>query len=127
MTEIKDIIDDIGIVAFENNIKIAALAVMSNSGNIIYQTENFNLSNQENDLLNAMKGIKSFKINDQEYLLEGADSEGIIGTNTKGMGYILLLPFQGGILVSYALPQAEPTKALEFLKNFTIKLNGQIS
>jgi len=126
MTEIKGIIDDIGIAAFESNINIAALAVISNSGKIIYQTENFNLSNQANNLLHAIKGTNSLKINDQEYLLEGNPSEGIIGTNSKGMGYIILVPFQGGFLVSYALPQAEPSRALAFLKNFTIKLNGQV-
>ena len=127
MTEIKGIIDDIGIAAFESNIKIAALAVISNSGKIIHQTENFNLSKQANELLNAVKGSKILEIDDQEYLLEGNSSEGIIGTNSKGMGYMILLPFQGGILVSYALPQAEPVKALAFLKRFTIKLNGQVN
>ena len=74
-----------------------------------------------------MKGSKILEIDDQEYLLEGNSSEGIIGTNSKGMGYMILLPFQGGILVSYALPQAEPVKALAFLKRFTIKLNGQVN
>ena len=126
MSDIKEIIDDIGIAALENNIKIAALAIISNSGKIIHQTENFDLSTQVNILLSAMKGTKSIKINDQEYLLEGTPSEGIIGTNSKGMGYLILVPFQGGALVSYALPQTEPTKALSFLNNFTDKLNGQV-
>ena len=126
MTNIKGIIDDIGIAAFESNIKIAALAVISSSGNSIYQTENFNLSNQANDLLNAINGKKLLKIKDQEYLLEGNPYEGIIGTNTNDMGYMIIVPFQGGILVSYALPQAEPTKALTFLKSYTTKLNGQV-
>lgn len=127
MNDIKGIIEDIGIAAFENNIKVAALAIISNSGKLIHQTENFDLSNQANILLSAMKGEKSIIINDLEFIMQGNPSEGIIGTNPNGMGSLIIIPFKGGLLVSYALPQAEPAKALTFLKSFTKMLNGQIN
>jgi hypothetical protein len=126
MSEIKGIIDDIGISALENNIKIAALAVISDSGKVIHQTENFDIRNQANILLSALKEKKSIKINDLEFILEGNSSEGLIGTNKDGMGYLIFVPFEGGVLVSYALPRAEPTKALSFLKIYTIKLDGNV-
>jgi len=40
MNEIKKVIDKLTITALETNIKIAAVAVLSDSGNIIYQTKN---------------------------------------------------------------------------------------
>jgi hypothetical protein len=126
MSEIKGIIDDIGILALENNIKIAALAVISNSGKLIHQTENFDLENKANILIGALKEEKSIKINDSEFIFEGNSSEGLIGTNKGGIGYLILVPFEGGVLVSYALPQAEPTKALSFLKTYVAKLDGNL-
>ncbi|MEJ2295887.1 MAG: hypothetical protein P8Y23_14115 [Candidatus Lokiarchaeota archaeon] len=123
MSDIKGIIDDIGISALENNIKIAAIAVISNSGKLIHQTENFDLEKQVNILLSAMKEEKSIKINDLEFKFQ-VNPEGIIGTNKARMGYLILVPFDGGVLVSYALPQAEPTKALSFLKTYAGKLAG---
>jgi hypothetical protein len=126
MTEIKGIIDDIGISALENNIKIAALAILSDSGKLIHQTENFDLKNQGSILLNAMKGKKTLTLNNIEFIIQGNPSEEIIGTSKAGMGYLIILPFQGGLLVSYALPQADPTKASAFLKSYTVRLDGKI-
>jgi len=123
MSELKRVIDEIGISALESNVKIAALAVVSNSGQLIYQTENFDLKNKVNTIMTAMKGGDSIKITDQEFILEGNPSEGLIGRNPSGMGYVILIPFQGGILVSYALPQADPNKVLKFLKDSSLRLD----
>ena len=126
MDEIKKIIDELGITALETNIKIASVAVMSDSGTIIFQTENWDLTNQTNNILNAIKGARSFVFNNLEFSVVETTLEGIIGTNNDGMGHIILAPFQGGLLVSYAMPQANPPKALSFLKNFAVRLNGKV-
>ena len=126
MDEIKSIVDDVGIAALENNIKIAAIAVVSDSGVLIYQTENWDLTNQTNILLNVIKGDRSFTLSDVEYSVVETTSEGIIGTNNKGMGHVIFSPFQGGVLVSYAMPQADPPKALAFLKTYAVRLNGKM-
>ncbi|MFX1493114.1 MAG: hypothetical protein ACFFBZ_02400 [Promethearchaeota archaeon] len=126
MDEIKKIIDELGITALETNIKIASVAVMSESGSIIFQTENWDLSNQTNNILNAIKGARSFVFNNLEFSVVETTPEGIIGTNNDGMGHVIIAPFQGGILVSYAMPQANPPKALSFLKTFAIRLNGKV-
>ncbi|KKM90317.1 hypothetical protein LCGC14_1239790, partial [marine sediment metagenome] len=39
---------------------------------------------------------------------------------------VIFVPFQGGVLVSYAMPQADPPKALTFLKTYTNELNGKV-
>lgn len=126
MSELKKIIDEIGISALENNVKIAALAVISNSGKIIHQTENFDLKNQVNTLISALDGKESFIINDIEFLVQGNPSEGIIGINEAGNGYFIVVPFQGGLLVSYALPQADPNTVLKFLKKYSLRLDIKI-
>lgn len=126
MDEIKSIIDDLGIAALETNTKLAAVAVVSDSGSLMYQTENWDLVNQENIILDVIKGARTFNLINVEYSVVESTTEGIIGTNENGLGHIILAPFQGGIIVSYALPQADPPKALAFLKTFALKLNGKV-
>ena len=126
MDKIKTIIDDLGIAALEGNINLAALAVISDSGKLINQTENWDLTNQEDIILNVIKGSNSFVLSNVEYSVMDATPEGIIGSSVSGMGHILIVPFQGGVLVSYAMPQADPPKALAFLKTFVVKLNGKV-
>lgn len=124
MNQIKNIIDDIGISAFESNIMIAGLAVISDSGKLIYQTKNFDVSKHINSILNVIKGDQLFIFNDTEFSIVDRSNNGIIGTNKTGMGHVLFVPFQDGVLISYAMPKAEPITALSFLKNLSMKLNG---
>jgi len=126
MDEIKNIIDELGILALETNIKIAGVAIMSDSGKVIFQTKNWDLTNQTNIILDVIKGDRSFIFNNIEFSVVETTSEGIIGTSNSGMGHILFIPIQGGTLVSYAMPQADPPKVLSFLKTFAIRLNGKI-
>lgn len=126
MDEIKNIIDDLGIASLESNTKIAGVAVMSDSGNIVFQTDNWDLTNQTNIILNVIKGDRSFILSDGEFSVVETTTEGIIGTNDSGMGHVIFVPFQGGVLISYAMPQADPPKALAFLKTFAMRLNGKV-
>lgn len=126
MEEIKNIIDELGIAALESGIKIAAVTVVSDSGNIVFQTENWDLANQANIILNVIKGDRTFVLNNVKYSVVETTTEGIIGTNDIGMGHIIFAPFQGGVLVSYAMPQANPHEALSFLKNFAMRLKGKL-
>jgi hypothetical protein len=102
MDEIKKIIDELGIDALESNTKIAGVAVVSDSGNIVYQTDNWDLTNQTNVILNVMKGDRSFVLNDGEF--------SVVKTTTEG----------------YAMPQADPPRALAFLKTYATRLNGKV-
>ncbi|MEJ2249023.1 MAG: hypothetical protein P8Y70_03495 [Candidatus Lokiarchaeota archaeon] len=127
MEKIKDIIDDIGNAALEENTKIASLAIISNSGKVIHQTKNFDLTNQTDVILDIINGDNQFILNNSEFDVTYTSSEGIIGTNKNGMGYVIILPFQGGVLVSYVMPKADPIEALNFLKTYTKRLNGKVS
>lgn len=126
MDDIKNFIDDMGIAAFESNIKIAGIAVVSEVGEIIYQTDNWDLKKESNEILNLTKGSTSIILNGASFLVSTSLSDGIIATNEGGMGHILLAPFQGGILVSYAMAQADTSLALNFLKSYAMRLSGKI-
>jgi hypothetical protein len=126
MDEIKKIVEELGISALETNIKIAAVVVVSDPGTIVFQTDNWDLTNQTNSIVNVIKGDLSFVLNDLQFSVVETTPEGIIGTNDSGMGHVILAPFQGGVLVSYALPQADPSKVLSFLKSFAMRLNGKL-
>jgi len=126
MDDLKKFIDDLGIAALENNIKIASIAVVSDSGSLISQTDNWDLTNQMNVLLNVIKGDRSFVLNDVEFSVVETTTEGIIGTNDNGMGHVIFVPFQGGVLVSYAMPRADPPNTLAFLKTFAMRLSEKM-
>ena len=124
MSEIKNLIDDMGITSFENNMKIASLAVLSDSRDIIYQTDNWDLSEYKNVFFDAFKGVNSIIFNQIEFLIERISDDGMIGTNSQGMGYIIGVSFEGGILTSYALPVGDPNNILTFLKSYTLQLQN---
>ena len=126
MDEIKKFVEDLGIKALENNIKIASIAILSDSGDLVIQTENWDLTNQTENILKVIKGDQSFLFNDYNFSVTETNTNGIIGSNDKGMGYVIIVPFQGGSLVSYAMPQADPLKALVFLKTYAMKLDGKL-
>ncbi|MFX0010537.1 MAG: hypothetical protein ACFE9R_09495 [Candidatus Hermodarchaeota archaeon] len=126
MDDVKNFIEDIGIAAFEANIKIAGLAVVSNSGELIYYTENWEISNQIDALLNLLKGENSIILQGQNFIVVKANNDGIIATSESGMGHVILVPFQKGILISYAIPQADPNEVLDFLKQYVMGLNSKI-
>lgn len=126
MDDIKSFIEDLGIAAFEANIKIAGLAVVSNSGELIHHTENWDITNLINALLNLQKGEKSIIIQGQNFIVVKANHDGIVATSESGMGHVILAPFQKGILISYAMPQADPNEALDFLKQYALRLNEKI-
>ncbi|UCC18969.1 MAG: hypothetical protein JSV62_12795 [Promethearchaeota archaeon] len=122
MEEIRKIIEELGIVSLESNMKIAGVAVISDSGDLIYQTENFDLTNHTNMVLDVLKGAHSFILSNTNFSVIETTNEGIIGSSDSGMGYVLFVPFHRGVLVSYAMPQADPYKALTFLKGYAIRL-----
>lgn len=123
MVDYKQIFDDLGIAALESNIKLAAFAILSDSGKIIIQTPNWDLSNQTDILMDVLNGMQSFVLNNVDFSVVQRTEEGIVGTNAGGMGHIIMVSFQDGTLVSFAMPKADPLQALAFLKGYLTRLN----
>lgn len=126
MDEIKNIIGDLGIAALESSTKIAGVAVISDSGNLVYQTDNWDLTNETNTVLNVIKGDPTFNLSGGDFNIVERTTDGIIGTSNSGMGHVIFSHFEGGVLVAYAFPQADPPKALDFLKTYSMRLNGKV-
>jgi len=126
MEDIKKIMEELGIESLEKNINLAGLVIVNESQEVIYQTSNWDLPDLQGALSDIKKGEDSFKLNTLDFKIVEESSEGIIATNLNGMGHILYVPIQGAILLSYAMPQADPKKAIEFLKQFSKKLKGKI-
>ena len=126
MSEIKKLIDDMGIISFENNMKIAGFVVLSDSKDLIYQTENWDVSKYRDLLFDAINGAISIEINNSEFLVTKTSDEGVITTSSQGMGYIIMIPFRGGVLATYALSSANPDAILAFLKPYIIQLQNII-
>jgi hypothetical protein len=126
MNDIKNFIDDMGIAAFEANIKIAGISVVSDSGDVVYQTANWDLSEVSIKVLNLIKGDKSIVLNGATFSVTATSSDAIIATDEGGMGHLLFAPFLGGVLVSYAMAQADTSIALNFLKSYALKLSGSL-
>jgi len=126
MEEIKKIINDLGNDSLENNMHIASIAVLSDSKDLILQTSNWHLHDLQTAISSIIEGNSSFILNDTEFNIIEKTSEGIISTNPDGGGYVLFVPFQGGVLLSYAMPQSDPKRGLEFLKKYAEKLNGKV-
>ena len=84
------------------------------------------LTNQTHVITELINGAQSFVLNNLEFVVESVTDEGIIATNKMGMGHGLFVPFQGGVLVAYAMPGADTTKCLSFLQKYSSKLNGKV-
>lgn len=118
MTE--NLIDEL----IEEEQNVGGAAVISNSGELIFQTENWDLSSEIENILSVVESPKSSIILlDMKYMIVENTPERIIGTNLKGKGHLILAPFEKGVLVTYIIPQAGPRDALFNVQTFAQKIN----
>ena len=126
MDEINNIIDDLGIESFEGRMKLAGFAVISDSGDLVAQTENFNLKGQTNIVSEVVNGATSFELSGGKFTIVESSETGIIADSNSMMGHVLFTSFKGGILISYSMPESDTAKILSFLKEQSKKLDGKI-
>ncbi|MHA1349823.1 MAG: hypothetical protein ACTSPZ_03180 [Promethearchaeota archaeon] len=127
--EIESIIDDL--LSEEQN--IFGVALISKSGTIITQTENWDLSNDLgtiNELLGSklelgQRGMTSLTIQGIKYMMVENTEERKIGTNITGKGHVIIAPIPvggTGALICYINPQAGPRDALFTVQSKSLKL-----
>jgi len=127
--EIEAIIDEL--LSEEQN--IFGVAIISKSGSLLTQTQNWNLKNdleQINKLLGTQlalgqKGISSITIQGIKYMMVENTEERKIGTNITGKGHIIIAPIPiggTGALVCYINPQVGPRDALFTVQTYALKL-----
>ena len=127
--EIESIIDEL--LSEEQN--IYGVAIISKSGTLITQTQNWNLSTdlgKINELLGTQlalgqKGMSNITIQGIKYMMVENTEERKIGTNITGKGHIIIspIPIGGtGALVCYINPQIGPRDALFTVQTYALKL-----
>ena len=127
--KIEGIIDDL--LNVEENAD--AIAIIGKDGQIVTQTENWNVSNDLeiiNELLNEKlalgeKGITSLSIQGIKYMIVENTEERKIGTNITGKGHVLICPIPiggPGALVAYVNPRAGPRDLLFNVQEYAKKL-----
>ncbi|MFX1391673.1 MAG: profilin family protein [Promethearchaeota archaeon] len=133
MSEIESIIDDL--LNEEQN--IFGVAIVGKNGNLITQTENWNISNDLgpiNEILNqklelGQKGISSIVIQGIKYMIVENTEERKIGTNITGKGHIIICPVPiggTGALICYINPQVGPRDALFTVQEYALNLTNYL-
>ena len=131
--EIETIIDEL--LNEEKN--VFGVAVISQAGSLITQTENWDLSKdleKINELLNmklelGQKGMSSISIQGIKYMVVENTEERKIGTNIQGKGHFIIAPVPiggTGALVCYINPQSGPRDALFAVQSYALKLTHHI-
>ncbi len=116
---------------------VFGIAIISKSGSIITQTENWDISGDLetiNTLLNTklglgQKGMTSLSIQGIKYMIVENTEERKIGTNITGKGHIIIAPIPiggTGALMCYINPQITPRDALFAVQNYALKLQDLI-
>ncbi|MHA1819739.1 MAG: profilin family protein [Promethearchaeota archaeon] len=122
-SEVENIIDEL----LDNEPNVGGAAVISNDGKIIYQTENWDLTPEVENVLNTVKSSSSsITLFGIKYMIVENTPERIIGTNIQGKGHIIIAPFNEGVLLTFIVPQVGPRDALFNVQSFAMKLNGKI-
>ena len=112
---------------------VFGVALISKDGNIIIQTENWDLNSDLsmiNELLNeklelGQKGITSITLQGIKYMIVENTEERKIGTNIVHKGHIIICPIPiggTGALVTYINPQVGPRDALFSVQEFAKRM-----
>ncbi|MGB5912513.1 MAG: hypothetical protein WBH31_15080 [Promethearchaeia archaeon] len=132
-SEIESIINDL--LNEEQN--VFGVAVVSKAGNLITQTQNWDLSQNLgtiNELLQTklelgQKGMTNISLQGIKYMIVENTEERKIGTNIKGQGHIIIAPIPiggTGALICYINPQITPRDALFSIQSFALKLQDLV-
>jgi hypothetical protein len=103
-------------------------AIINNKGELAYQTENWEI-NQDLDQLKVILGGEnpgSISIMKIKYMIVEFTPERIIGTNVTRKGHIIIAPVEKGALICYIDPSKGPRDALFNVQDFAGKLKGQV-
>jgi len=132
-SEIESIINDL--LNEEQN--VFGVAVVSKEGNLITQTQNWDLSQNLatiNELLQTklelgQKGMTSISLQGIKYMIVENTEERKIGTNITGKGHIIIAPVPvggTGALICYINPRITPRDALFTIQTYAQKLQELI-
>lgn len=92
---------------------ITAVTAINASGQILMQTENWDISPDIPGILSIWQGGGgSLNIQGIKYITLEAAPERIVGTNVQGQGHIVGMRLGTGAIIAYVSPSGEPRGAL---------------
>ncbi len=92
---------------------IGGVCVINKNGNVVFQTQNWDLKADADNLLKLNESASSVSILGIRYMIVENVPERIIGTNVTGKGHVIICPAgKSGIVVYYIVPTAGPRDAL---------------
>ncbi|MFX0100569.1 MAG: hypothetical protein ACFFCS_13425 [Candidatus Hodarchaeota archaeon] len=121
-SEIEKIIDDM----VDTIPRIAATAVISDKGKVIFQNGKWDVAASASAILKVVAGASSFNLSGFELQVGERTPNGYIAAGQAGMGYVVINPFAGGVLVTYALQNANPHEYLTNFHEFALKISGKM-
>jgi len=145
MSEMADINNIVEWLKYEEP-AIFAVAIIGTSGNLVYQTDNWDVTSNLNEL-NQIIGhnpgggqdeyysgvskppVSSISISGVKYLMVESTSERKVGTSPSGQGHLLICPVPAGGtagIVCYVSPDVGPRDALLGVEKYAAKLVGLI-
>jgi len=131
--EIEAVIDEL--LNEEQN--IFGVAIVSQSGTLITQTENWDISGNLsiiNELLQTkielgQRGMSNITIQGIKYMLVENTEERKIGTNITDKGHVIIAPIPiggDGALICYINPQVGPRDTLFTIQTYALRLSKLI-
>lgn len=120
---IEDVIYDL----IDEEPNVGGAAVIANDGTLLFQTDNWDLTSDVQNILDTIKeGASSILLLGLKYMIVENTPERVIGTNITGKGHVIFAPFDGGVLATYILPQVGPRDALFNVQSFAQKVQKEI-
>lgn len=103
-------------------------AVINNSGQLAFQTYNWDISGDVDQLKKIISGENpgSVSIMKIKYMIVEFTPERIIATNVARKGHIIIAPVDKGALITYIDPAKGPRDALFNVQKAAAKLKGQL-
>ncbi len=112
------------LIDVDNN--VGGVCVINKSGKVVFQTDNWDLKGDADNLLKLNESASSVSILGIRYMIVENVPERIIGTNVTGKGHVIICPAGKGIVVMYIIPTAGPRDALFDAMTFSGKIGALI-
>ncbi len=91
------------------NENITAVAVLTNDGRVIYQTENWDVRGDAPNLISAWREkAPAISVQGIKYSVLQTTEERLVATNVSGLGHIIMATIRyHGLLLTYVSPQGD--------------------
>ncbi len=105
---------------------IWGVTVLDASGNVVYKTENWDISAEVAAVSHTNEKTSSIELSGVRYVVVENIPERIIATNVTGKGHLILCPAGRGKVVCYINPAVGPRDSLLSVMNYARKIGASL-